>query len=79
MMPFTFRPATLADIPALVALEEDVEKNLGKAYLMEGALAEKMQKLLLERFVFVYEDGTPVGGTATETETEAETEAQTIS
>ena len=58
---------------------EDVEKNLGKAYLMEGALAEKMQKLLLERFVFVYEDGTPVGGTATETETEAETEAQTIS
>ena len=28
MMPFTFRPATLEDIPALVALEEDVEKSL---------------------------------------------------
>ena len=28
MMPFTFRPATLEDIPALVALEEKVEKSL---------------------------------------------------
>ena len=28
MMPFTIRPATLEDIPALVALEEDVEKSL---------------------------------------------------
>ena len=28
MRPFSFRPATLEDIPALVALEEKVEKNL---------------------------------------------------
>ncbi len=38
-----------------------VEANFGKSYLMHAALAEKMQKTLLERFTFTYEDGTPVG------------------
>ncbi len=54
----------------------EIEKNMGKTFLIQSAFADKMKDWLLEAFVFTYEDGSPIQGESADTESETTVEPE---